>query len=236
MVFLKLLAVAFLAAALAAPEAEAESLAKGFTRSAMSKLFKRDGIRDAATVAKPLARPRHVWRYTSRRQAAIDARQGLAPGPSHHHTSDARAAPVVRDRPAPLRIAPEARGPRNLAITGRDTDALQQGACGYGWDRRDHDTETPATRGAQENDAAQVKRKRARLAKLDVTAFQNHAGIGVGMGIESQPVDIDKEAPVTVLNIRVEGADRSRSQHYSEWCRSWQPASTRGSTTLPRAM
>ncbi len=76
----KSLAVAFLAAVLAAPETEGASLAKGFARSAMSKLLKRDLVRDAASVAKPLAKPRHVWRYTSRRQAATDARQGLAPG------------------------------------------------------------------------------------------------------------------------------------------------------------
>lgn len=80
MAIVKLLAIALLAVALAAPEAEAGSLAKAFARSAMSKLLRRDVVRDAATVAKPLARPRHVWRYTSRRQAAIDARQGLAPG------------------------------------------------------------------------------------------------------------------------------------------------------------
>lgn len=80
MAFYKLVAIALLAAALAAPEAEAGSLAKTFARSAMSKLLGRDVVRDAATVVKPLSTQRRVWRYTSRRQAAIDARQGLAPG------------------------------------------------------------------------------------------------------------------------------------------------------------
>lgn len=80
MAFYKVVVIALLAAILASPEAEAGNLAKAFARSAMSKLLRRDVIRAAATVAKPLSRPRRVWRYTSRRQAAIDARQGLAQG------------------------------------------------------------------------------------------------------------------------------------------------------------
>jgi hypothetical protein len=79
MAFSKALAVALVVAFLAAPEAEAGSLAKVFARSAMSKLLRRDVVRDAGTVAKPLARPRQVWRYTTRQQAAREACHGLAP-------------------------------------------------------------------------------------------------------------------------------------------------------------
>lgn len=87
MSFYRSLAVAILVGILAAPAAEARSLGQAFARSAMSKLLKRDLARDAATVAKPLMRPRQVWRYATRKQAARETRNGLAP--STHMTARA---------------------------------------------------------------------------------------------------------------------------------------------------
>jgi hypothetical protein len=92
MSFSRSLALAILVGNLAVPAAEARSLGQAFARSAISKLLKRDLTRDAATVAKPLARPRQVWRYTTRQRAAVDARSGLAP--RSHMT-----ARVTRGRP-----------------------------------------------------------------------------------------------------------------------------------------
>lgn len=71
-----------LAGMLIFPAAEAGSLGKAFARSAVSKILRVDRVRDAATIAKPLARSRQVWRYTTRQQAARDARYGLSP---HRH-------------------------------------------------------------------------------------------------------------------------------------------------------
>lgn len=88
----KPLGLIILAGILMSPMAEAGSLGKAFARSAMSRVFKRDLLRDTATVARPVVKPRQVWRYTTREQAARDARFGLAPG--RHMT-----AQTTRGRP-----------------------------------------------------------------------------------------------------------------------------------------
>lgn len=90
--FFKSLAIALLTATLAAPEADAGSLGKAFARSAMRKVLRLDRVRDAVSLAKPLARSRKVWRFSSRDQAAREARYGLAPG--RHLT-----ARIARGRP-----------------------------------------------------------------------------------------------------------------------------------------
>jgi len=92
MAFFRRLGAVLLAAILCLPVAEAGSLSKTFARAAMSKILKRDLARDAATAAKPLARSRQVWRYTTRTQAAREARYGLAP--RRHMTSQ-----TTRGRP-----------------------------------------------------------------------------------------------------------------------------------------
>lgn len=46
--------------------------------AAMRSLLKRDAARDAATAAKPLSKPKRVWRYTTQKDAAAARKQGLA--------------------------------------------------------------------------------------------------------------------------------------------------------------
>ncbi len=92
MAYCKNLGAVLFAAILMSPMAEAGSLGKAFARAAVSKMLRRDVARDAATAAKPLARSRHVWRYTTRKQASREARYGLAP---HRHVT----AQTIRGRP-----------------------------------------------------------------------------------------------------------------------------------------
>jgi hypothetical protein len=80
-----------------APTVEAGWLGKAISRSAMKKMFRMEAARDATTVAKPLVKPRTVYRYTSSERAAQELKQGLAP--ERHMTSVAR-----RGRP----LSPEA--------------------------------------------------------------------------------------------------------------------------------
>lgn len=68
--------------------AEAGGIAKTLSRSAIKRLFRQESVRDAATLAKPLTKPRTVYRYTSRERAEQEVQQGLAPG--RHMTSAAR--------------------------------------------------------------------------------------------------------------------------------------------------
>ena len=85
----KSLLVACLSSSLTiAPTAEAGWLGKGLSRSVMKKLFRQEAARDVATVAKPLVKPRTVYRYTSSERAVQEVKQGLA---AHRHmTSVAR--------------------------------------------------------------------------------------------------------------------------------------------------
>jgi hypothetical protein len=92
MSFHKLLSVALIAVILMVPAAEAGGLGKAFARAAMGKVLKRDLMRDAATAARPLAKSRKVFRYTTRKQSVREARHGLAP--DRHMT-----ARTVRGRP-----------------------------------------------------------------------------------------------------------------------------------------
>lgn len=91
--------------------ADAGGLGKALTRAAMKKLLRQEAARDAATVAKPLARPRAVYRYTSRQGAARDVRQGLAAG---KHTTSVAApgrplSPAAAQRRYGLLSKPEVR-------------------------------------------------------------------------------------------------------------------------------
>ncbi len=73
-VFLLMLGIGF------SPTPEAGRLGKVFARSVMKKILRRDLVRDAATAAKPLAKPRTVFRYTSKVRVRQEARLGLQPG------------------------------------------------------------------------------------------------------------------------------------------------------------
>ncbi len=71
-------------------KAAARGLSRGlFRRSTISgsrpALLRRDLVRDRAIVPRPLTRQRTVFRYTSRKQAAVEARRGIPPG--RHLTS-----------------------------------------------------------------------------------------------------------------------------------------------------
>ncbi len=91
--------------------ADAGGLGKALSRAAMRNLIRQEAVRDAATVAKPLARPRTVLRYTSRARAAQEVREGLAPG--KHMTAVARPgrplSPEAAQRRYGLLDKPEAR-------------------------------------------------------------------------------------------------------------------------------
>lgn len=65
--------------AMPALPADAGGLHRAWSR-ATATLLKRDAIRDAATAAKPLARPRTVWRYTSKAQAERELQRGVPAG------------------------------------------------------------------------------------------------------------------------------------------------------------
>lgn len=77
-------------------KAVARGAAKSATRTIRKvpakALFRRDLLRDRATPVRTLGRDRHVFRYTSKRQAQQELRRGLRPGT--HMTSRA-----VRGRP-----------------------------------------------------------------------------------------------------------------------------------------
>lgn len=58
-------------------------VARGVTRSvarSWSQLWRREAARDAATITRPLAGPRTVYRYTTAQRARRDLAAGLAPG------------------------------------------------------------------------------------------------------------------------------------------------------------
>lgn len=69
--------------AVVAPPAQGAGVGKAL----IGRLLRRDLARDAATAARPLVQPRTVYRYTTRRQAAQEARVGLAP--NTHMTANA---------------------------------------------------------------------------------------------------------------------------------------------------
>jgi hypothetical protein len=77
----------FLALTTSFSPAEAGGFGKLVGRAIMKKTLRADLIRDRATVAKTLTKPRTVFRYTSRVQSAREAKQGLAP--RTHMTSTA---------------------------------------------------------------------------------------------------------------------------------------------------
>jgi len=83
-----LLALSLVIGAGVSPVVEAGAPGKALSRLAMKRLFRQEAARDAASVAKPLMRPRTVYRYVSRERAAQEIRQGLAQG--KHMTSVAR--------------------------------------------------------------------------------------------------------------------------------------------------
>jgi hypothetical protein len=80
----KFITAAFIAFAVgaASPTVEAGGLGKAITTAAVKKAFRRDLARDMATAAKPLPKDRMVWRYTTRNQAKLETKRGLA---AHTH-------------------------------------------------------------------------------------------------------------------------------------------------------
>ena len=62
-----------------ASSAEASGFGRVFGRSVIKRVLRADLVRDRGTVAKALVKPRTVFRYTSREQAAREARHGLVP-------------------------------------------------------------------------------------------------------------------------------------------------------------
>lgn len=71
--------------------AVARSVGRRLQRSAAARAavtLRGDLLRDRATAAKPLARPRTVFRFTTRQQAWREAAMGIAPG--RHMTATAK--------------------------------------------------------------------------------------------------------------------------------------------------
>ncbi len=82
-----------------AGRAVARGAARGAVRSFSKKapsLLRRDWLRDRVTPAKPLSKPRTVFRYTTRAQAKQELKRGIAP--RSHMT--AQAAPGRPPSPA----------------------------------------------------------------------------------------------------------------------------------------
>jgi hypothetical protein len=63
--------------------------------------LRRDAIRDHATPARPLAKERHVQRYTTREQAAKELTRGIPPG--RHMTAQASPGKPLHARAAQRR-------------------------------------------------------------------------------------------------------------------------------------
>lgn len=80
-----LLGIFTLPLVLTAPEAEAGHASRRIMSRAWRRLFARDTARDAATTARPLSKPKNVWRYTTKADASKAAKQGLPAG--KHMTS-----------------------------------------------------------------------------------------------------------------------------------------------------
>jgi hypothetical protein len=78
--FIVLLAASALV--LPSPEVEAGKASKALARKAWTRLFSRDAARDAATKARPLAKSKKVWRYTTKKNAREAAKKGL---PANRH-------------------------------------------------------------------------------------------------------------------------------------------------------
>ena len=72
-------------------------------RAAVARALERDAARDAATVARPLAESKKVWRYTTETQARQEAKQGIEAG--RHFTPN-----VTRGRPPNAATAREQYG------------------------------------------------------------------------------------------------------------------------------
>ncbi len=115
--------------------AEAGGFGKALGRSMMKRVLRADLIRDRGTVAKVLVKPRTVFRYTSRTQAAQEAKYGLAP--RTHMTStggpgrplSAQAAQKRYGLPAKPQVRETLRLNANHAV--KHNKALG-GAPGYG--------------------------------------------------------------------------------------------------------
>jgi hypothetical protein len=116
------------------PMLEAGGLGKAITRSAMKKILRQDLARDVTTAARPLAKPRTVFRYTSSAQAAREAEQGLAA--DTHMTSVARPGRPLSAEAAQRRYGlanpPEAR--ETLKLDGQMVrfNKVLGGKAGYG--------------------------------------------------------------------------------------------------------
>ena len=90
----------------------------------------RDARRDAATRAVPLRAERRVWRYTSKREAARELRNGVPAGA--HMTSEGRAGPAAErcDGAAPVRAAKGSRGTDENTPRSQYAGQAQQGLGG----------------------------------------------------------------------------------------------------------
>jgi len=117
------------------PDAEAWSLGAGAGRAAMRRILRQDWLRDSGTAARALSRPRTVHRYLSRERAALEAREGIAPG--RHMTATARPGRPLSAENAQRRYGlpetPEVRQTLRLpaGFPARSNKALG-GAPGYG--------------------------------------------------------------------------------------------------------
>lgn len=49
-------------------------------RRSPAQMMRRDLVRDSAIKARPLARPRTVFRYTTKQRASVELRRGIPPG------------------------------------------------------------------------------------------------------------------------------------------------------------
>ena len=142
MCFVKIVGLLMAGIMLGGSAAEAGGLGKavvrGSARSAkrsFSTVLRRDVLRDRATRFRPLARPRTVFRYTTRSQARRELRKGILP--NRHTTSRAlRGRPLSPLRaqqryglPRPPQVRETLRLPRNLPV--RHNRALG-GARGVG--------------------------------------------------------------------------------------------------------
>lgn len=118
---LALALAALLTVSVALPQsAEAGGAARALGRAAIARVWKRDLTRDLATPPKPLARPRTVWRYTTRDRAAQEARAGVPPG-SH------MTAGVTPGRPPTAASAQQRYGLLKAPPEVRETIVLPKG-------------------------------------------------------------------------------------------------------------
>lgn len=129
------LLLAYLVVALSlTPSAEAGGIGKIFGQSVMKRIMRTDLLRDRATIAKVLAKPRTVFRYTSQKQAAFEVKYGLQPGT--HMTSTGGPGRPLSAKAAQKRFGlaspPEMRETLRLENQAVKHNKVLAGSPGYG--------------------------------------------------------------------------------------------------------